>query len=78
MIVEEVCIKLPPNAEEELRNETSHLIKWHCSSNPNITEEEVRALKESRHDHPRVILIADKGIAIVMLDEEYYINKAQG
>ena len=43
----------------------------------NITKEEAQALSELRKDQSRVPLKADKGVALVVLDRNEYINKAQ-
>ena len=43
----------------------------------NFTKEEAQALAELRKDHSRVILIADKGVALVVMDRADYNNKAQ-
>ena len=43
----------------------------------NITKEEAQALVELRRDHSRVILTANKGVALVVMDRVEYTNKAQ-
>ena len=49
------------------------------SYNPrkNITKEEAQALADLREDHSRVILTADNGVAIMVMDRTEYSNKAQ-
>ena len=42
----------------------------------NITKEDAQALAELRKDQSRVILTADKGVALVVLDKTVYNNKA--
>ena len=42
-----------------------------------ITKEEAQALAELRRDHSRVILTADKGVALVVMDRTEYNSKAQ-
>ena len=44
---------------------------------PNISREEAKALKGLRENKSRVILTADKGVAMVVLNKEDYFNKAQ-
>ena len=39
--------------------------------------EEQKALKELRKDNNRVILTADKGVCLVVMDKEEYIEKAE-
>ena len=43
----------------------------------NITKEEQKAMIELKKDTNRVILTADKGTCLVVMDKEEYINKAQ-
>ena len=43
----------------------------------NISWEEVQALAELKRDSSKVILTADKGVALVIIDKPEYINKAQ-
>ena len=43
----------------------------------NITKQEIQALAELRRDQDRVILTADKGVAIVIMDKEDYQHKAK-
>ena len=44
---------------------------------PNITPEEIKAIKEHKEDHSHVVLIAEKGMAMVVMDREDYMTKAQ-
>ena len=44
---------------------------------PNITNEEYKALKELRKNDQIVILKADKGGAMVILNKEDYVTKMQ-
>ena len=43
----------------------------------NISQEEFNAIKELKDDHSRVVLTADKGVAMVVMGREDYTNKAQ-
>ena len=55
------------------------LKKTQCTPRPpfNITREECKALKELKEDNRRIILIADKGVALVILDKAEYNKKAE-
>ena len=44
---------------------------------PNLDKDERKALHQLRKDKDRIILTADKGVAMVVLDKEDYINKAK-
>ena len=77
-VVEEACTRLPPREVEILRVESSHLLKKNCSPpKPNFTLEEISTIKELKEDHSQVVLTADKGVAIIVMDREDYTNKAQ-
>ena len=43
----------------------------------NITREEFKALKELKEDKSRIILTADKGVALVIMDKAEYNKKAE-
>ena len=43
----------------------------------NITSEEFKALKELKEDKSRIILTADKGVALVIMEKNEYIKKAE-
>ena len=43
----------------------------------NITREENKALKELKKDKSRIILTADKGVALVIMDKADYNKKAE-
>ena len=43
----------------------------------NISKEEQKAMKELRNNNTRVILTADKGMSMVVMDRDEYIRKAE-
>ena len=43
---------------------------------PNLTEAQNLALRELKRDRDRIVLTADKGVAMVIMDRQDYINKA--
>ena len=61
----------------ELKAETSIVLTCDYHLQHNITREEARALKELKQDM-MVILTADKGMTMVVLDKEGHINKVEG
>ena len=74
--VEEASLKLPPKEAAEMRSETSQLLECNCPQ-PNINQDEVKACKELREDNSRAILTADKRVAVVVVDKQDYLKKAQ-
>ena len=71
------CQNLEPHSAEELKAEIRGALKHLHNPRKNITKEEAQALAELRKDQSRVILTADKGVALVVMDRTEYNNKAQ-
>ena len=44
---------------------------------PNIHKEEARAIQELRRDKEKIILTANKGVSMVVMDKEDYIKKSE-
>ena len=61
-----------------LREEINHLLKKAKTLRCNITKDEKRALKELREDKERMVLTADKGLAMVVMDRKEYMDKVEG
>ena len=74
--VEEVCTRLPPGEADELRSDSSHLLRDHSPSKFNTTSEEPRAIKELREDQLGVVLTVDIEVAMVVMDKQDYTDKA--
>ena len=74
--VEQASMKLKQGEADESRGEVKAVIK---KIHPplNITEEKRRAIKELGKDSTRMILTADKGVSLVVMDIEYYMKKAE-
>ena len=75
--IETVCSKLKEDNMAELRGEINGILKKGNIPKPNLNKEERIVLNQLRKDKDRVILTADKGIAMVVLDKEDYNNKAR-
>ena len=69
--------KLEPHSTKELRDEMRGALRQSQNPKRNITKEEVQALAVHMKDQSRVILTADKRVAIVVIDREEYNKKAQ-
>ena len=77
MAIEHTCSKLNQGEAEEIRVEVKNVLKKVKSPKTNINREELKAMKELRHDDTRMILNADKGVALVIINKEDYIRKAE-
>ena len=75
--IEKSCLKLPTGKAEELRGEVKAILKKKINNKPNITKEEHQAIKELRRDNTRMVLTADKGVSIVVMDKEDYNTKSE-
>ena len=74
--IEKACTSLQPGKAEELRGEVKANTKKMQPPKYNLTKEEHKALEKLKKDKTRMILTADKGVSIVVLDKEEYIKKA--
>ena len=76
---EMAAAKLPTQEAEEFKSDVNRLLKLqqqhhqHC----NLTPAQHKALTQLKQDNNRVILTADKGVAMVVMDTQDYNNKAQ-
>ena len=75
--IETVCSKLKEEDVAELRGEINGILKKVKIPKPNLDKDERTALHQLRKDKDRVILMVDKGVTMVVLDKEDYINKAK-
>ena len=75
--IEQACTALKQGEVEELRGEVKATIKKIQPPKYNLTREEYKALEELKKDKNRMILTADKGVSIVVIDKEEYVKKAE-
>ena len=75
--IEHACQKLKEGEADELRVEIKNMLKKAQTPRSNISKEEFKAIKELKEDDSRIILTADKGVALVVLNKEDYIGKAE-
>ena len=75
--VEKSCQNLTQGEADEMRAEIKAAIKRSQPPRSNITREEQRALRELKKDDTRVILTADIGVCLVVLDKDEFIRKAE-
>ena len=76
--VEAACQRLPEQEAQELRAEVNILWKRAKPPKSNISREEKKALKGLREDQERMVSMADKGVAMVVLDRKDYQEKVEG
>ena len=62
---------------EELRGETKAILKNIRPPRPNISKKEEKSIQELRKDQSKIVLTADKGVAMVVLEKDDYIRKSE-
>ena len=75
--IETVCSKFKDEDAAELRGDINAILRKGKAPKSNLNKQERIALAQLKKDEDRVILMADKGVAMVVLDKEDYINKAR-
>ena len=71
--IEAACTKLSQQDAEELRANINRVL---TPPKPNLTKAQTSALRELKRDRDHIVLTADKGVAMVIMDRQVYINKA--
>ena len=72
-----MCSKLKQGDSMELRLDINALLRKAKKPKPNLTRQENIGLAQRKKDKDRVILTADKGVVMVVMDREEYVTKAQ-
>ena len=73
--VEVACQSLKPSEADEFRAEIARVLKQARPTKSNISKEEWKAIKELRSDKDHLVVTADKGVALVVIDKKDYILK---
>ena len=74
--IEAACTKLSQQDAEELRADINRVLRSSHPPKPNLTKAQNTALRELKRDRDHIVLTADKGVAMVVMDRQDYINKA--
>ena len=75
--IESACQNLIDQDVEELRADINGLCRRAQAPKCNLTMEERKVLTELKRDKDRIVLTADKGVTMVVLDRQGYIEKAK-
>ena len=68
-MVEQAASKLPAQEANEFRSDVNKLLKQpqkQCNIQYNLNPTQCRALTQLKHDNSRVVLTAEKGVAMVI------------
>ena len=74
--MESVCSKLHQQDAEELRANINRVLRPSHPFKPNLTKVHTQAYGELKRNRNRLVQTADKGIAMVIMDRQDYINKS--
>ena len=74
-VVESMCHKLKEEDAGELRADVNSLLRRAQIPKSNLTKQESIGLAQLKKD--RVVVTADKAVAMVVIDKENYIKKAE-
>ena len=72
---EAACTKLSQQDAEELRAEINRVLRFSQPPKPNLTKAQNIALREPKRDRDCIVVTAGKGVAMVIMDRQDYINK---
>ena len=74
--IEAACAKLSQQDPEDFRADINRVLRSSHSPKPNLTKAQNSALRELKRDRDHIVLTAYKGVAMVIMDRQDYINKA--
>ena len=76
MVIESVCTKLGQQDAEELKAEINRVLRSSHTPKSNLTKAQSQAIRELKRDRDCIVLTSDKGVTMVIMDMQDYINKA--
>ena len=74
--IEAACTKLSQQDTEELGANINWVLRASHPPKPNLTEAQNLVIRELKKDRDHIVLTADKGVAMVIMDRQDYISKA--
>ena len=74
--IEAACTKLKQHDAEELRADINQVLRASHLPKPNPTKAQNIAISELKNDRDHIVLTADKGVTMVIMDRQDYISKA--
>ena len=74
--IEAACTKLSQQDAQELRANVNRVLRSSHPPKPDLTKAQNLALMELKKDRDHIVLTTDKGVAMVIMVRQDYINKA--
>ena len=75
--IKRVCQGLTQGGAEEVRGDVKSIMNRMKPQKSNISKEQARAMKELNKDQDRMVLTADKGVSVVVMDREEHEKKSE-
>ena len=75
--IETACQSLDAKLAEELRSDVYRVLRHACQLRPNLSNGEMTVIKQLKADKERIILTADKGVVLVIMERKDYIKKGK-
>ena len=72
-----MCQNLDQGKVEELRGEVKSILRNIQTPKQNISKEEAKAIQELKRDPNKIILTANKGVSMVVMEKEEYKKKSE-
>ena len=73
--IDAACTKLNQQDAEELRTNINWVLRASYPPKPNLTKAQNLAIRELKKDRDCIVLTADKGVVMVIMDRQDYITK---
>ena len=71
-----MCIKLGEQEAQEWRADINRVLRSSHPPKPNLNKAEAQAHRELTRDKDKLVLTVNKGVAMVIMDRQDYINKS--
>ena len=75
--IETACQSLDAKLAEELRSDVYRVLRHPHQLRPILSKGEMAVIKQLKADKERIILTADKGVGLVIMERKDYIEKAK-
>ena len=74
--IESICTKLGQQDAEELRADINRVLRSPHPHKHNLNKDQSQTVRELKRDRDHIVLTADKGVDMVIMDRQHYINKS--
>ena len=75
--IETACQSLDPNTVEELRADVYRVLRQPHQLKPKLSRDKIEAMRQLKAHKDCMVLTADKGVALVVMERRDYIRKAK-